>query len=173
MADTPFHRLIRDVFPGAVLRRDALKGLLGGGVAVTLGGLGTVGTEAKQKKPKTCKPGKDACDLPTFKKFKKAKCGPKGTSCFCVTGTSATICGSFPDGECNATDDVCQTDEDCVAITGPGSVCTRLSTDGTCTCGAEAVQGFTACLPPCTPPGTAETSTSGVNGPRQTGRGPH
>jgi hypothetical protein len=173
MADTPFHRLIRDVFPGAVLRRDALKGLLGGGVAITLGGLGTVGTEAKQKKPKTCKPGKDACDLPTFKKFKKAKCGPKGTSCFCVTGTSATICGSFPASECNVTADACQTDEDCVAITGQGSVCSLFPTEGLCTCGDELAKGFNACLPPCPTQAAAVQSTSGVRGPRHTARGPH
>jgi hypothetical protein len=173
MGDTPFQRIVRDVFPGAVLRRDAIKGLLGGGVAVTLGGLGTVGTEAKRKKPKTCKSGKDACDLPTLKKANKAKCGPKGANCFCVTGTSATICGNFPEGECNATGDVCQTDEDCIPITGQGSVCTPFSTDGLCTCHSEPAQGFNVCLPPCSTQAAAGKSTNGVSGPRHTGPGPH
>jgi hypothetical protein len=158
MDGAQFDRLVKAAFRRSVLRRDAIKGLLGGGLAAGLGSVGSGGTLAKAK---TCKAGKDVCDATSNKKFKKAKCGAKGSGCFCATGTSATICAKFGD-TCTPTADDCQTDDDCTALTGPGSVCTLFTVGGSCVCG-EDVQGFKSCMSPCTAAAAAtQSSRSGA-----------
>jgi hypothetical protein len=155
MDGAQFDRLVKAVFRSPVLRRDAIKGLLGGGLAVGLGRVGSGDTVAAVR---TCKAGKDACDATSRRKFRRARCGARGSGCYCETGTSATICARFGD-PCSLTADTCQTDADCVAQTGEGSICNLFPVGGSCYCGEEGVQGFKSCMAPCSA-GAAATRSS-------------
>ena len=137
MDSSRFDRLVKAA-AHSLLRRDAVRLLVGGALAV--GGTGLLGAEAKQK-PKTCQPGTEFCD---HQNWAEARCGKK-KGCYCATGTEGvTICGSVKNGLCSNDGDLCQQDSDCDAITGPGSVC-----DHGPRCGCPDVPDLKGCTPPC------------------------
>jgi hypothetical protein len=129
-------------------RRDI--GRLGAGALAALGAGVARTAEGKKKKRKKkkrpqpqgriCPAGEDLC-LIAFPQL----CG--GDSCYCNTGSSATICGDLSDSVCSETEDLCDVDVDCATVTGPGSVCSLLQVY--CTCNVDGPQGFKGCVPPC------------------------
>jgi hypothetical protein len=86
----------------------------------------------------TCTPGEDWCDLGPWG---SASCNGN-INCVCAPSTSGeTLCGYFPFSTCYP----CDSDDDCVAVTGRGSFC-AVASGLFCPCQES---NNRACAPPC------------------------
>jgi hypothetical protein len=131
MDNRTFDSLIRSLTAATAERRDAIKGLFGAALGLSLGQVVRQDTEAKKKKCKPCQ------------KKKKGKC--KGSeSCgagrLCVFGTCVTGAGTCPEDVSICHDppfaDTCNGNPNCHCYTKvvAGTRCgTKASTCGACT----------------------------------------
>jgi hypothetical protein len=89
-----------------------------------------------------CKPGNSTCSQSVRQGCDVVfdDISGKRRTCYCRAGSDATICGDVELASCVS----CSTDADCVAETGPGSVCAPAVGDCGCENGSP-----TTCVPPC------------------------
>jgi hypothetical protein len=90
---------------------------------------------------RVCPAGEEFCQI-----AQPLPCGGRDT-CFCSTGSGATICGDITRAVCSTLGNLCEVDTDCDSVTGPGSVCNLV--DDFCTCNVGGPQGFKGCVPRC------------------------